>query len=43
VRIEHKLAILAGAANSERRNNPVLHQRQLPRRYWQYLPLKSVP
>ena len=29
------------AINITQRNNPKLHLRQLPRRYWQYLPEKQ--
>jgi probable DNA metabolism protein len=30
------------AVNIAERNNPRLHLRQLPRRYWQYLPEKNL-
>jgi probable DNA metabolism protein len=30
------------AVNITERNNPKLHLRQLPRRYWQYLPEKNL-
>jgi probable DNA metabolism protein len=30
------------AVNITERNNPSLHLRQLPRRYWQYLPEKNL-